>query len=85
MNFLHALLGFCSEGEDKKSRKTSSSDSNKTGYSSNFGEDQGKERKVDSFIVFIILKKLISKFVDSSKEIHSQDNIVSAIPSIVII
>ncbi|CAD5116523.1 DgyrCDS5405 [Dimorphilus gyrociliatus] len=75
MNFLHALLGFCSEGEDKKSRKTSSSESNKTGYSSNFGEDQGKERKADSFIVLIILKKLISKFVDSSKEIHSQDNI----------
>ena len=48
-----------------------------SGYGNNFGECKDSERKVDSLIIKLILKPLVTMFTDSRKELYEHDNIVS--------
>lgn len=60
-------------------KKGSSQEGGRTGYVNNFGEPLGGRKSVEGAIISQILKPLVSRFVESRKELHGHDNIVSRI------
>lgn len=52
------------------------------GYANNFGEPVGGGTRVDAVIVSQLLKPLLSRLVESRKELQGHENIVS-IPKVV--
>ena len=49
----------------------------KTGYSNNFGEPLAGGNSVDGQIIFLLFKPLVTRFVESRKDMEGHENIVS--------
>ena len=48
----------------------------KSGYANNFGQPHGGAANVESQLIVTLLKPLVSKFTENSKELHNQEHIV---------
>ncbi|XP_074657337.1 protein unc-80 homolog [Tubulanus polymorphus] len=87
VDFMHSFLGFCSEvGQNSSStyspttQKRGSQESgapSRTGYAVNFGQSIGGAgvKGIEGTVMAHILKPLVSRFVESWKELHSHENI----------
>ena len=47
------------------------------GYGNNFGECADRDRKIDSLIIKMILKPMVTLFTENKKDLYEHDNIVS--------
>ncbi|XP_064639472.1 protein unc-80 homolog [Lineus longissimus] len=83
VDFLHAFLGFCADSgvpsatySPPAQKKNAGDNTNRSGFAINFGHSIGGAGKgVEGQVIAHILKPMVSRFVDSKKDLAGHENI----------
>ncbi|XP_046393341.1 protein unc-80 homolog [Ischnura elegans] len=85
MDFFHAYVGFCVDpssllsplNQKRNANKSPDTASGSAGYATNFGANIGRggSRGIESHIISNVFKSLVSRMVNCSKELKSQENV----------